>query len=90
MAFEALVLQRGIQQLVAPRGPALAAGLAHGASGAGIDNPEYRAERYVRAKVDKGEVPRPEFLVRSADLVRLELERLLAERKKAGAPAAPR
>jgi pyruvate-ferredoxin/flavodoxin oxidoreductase len=64
-------------------------------SGAGIENPEYRAQRNVLAKVDKGELPVAEFLARSAEMVRLELERMLAERKKpptqpaAGAPGKP-
>jgi pyruvate-ferredoxin/flavodoxin oxidoreductase len=51
-------------------------------SGAGIENLEYRAQRLVLAKVDKGEIKAEEFLAKSAELVRAEVARLTAEKKK--------
>jgi pyruvate-ferredoxin/flavodoxin oxidoreductase len=55
-------------------------------SGAGIVNHDYRAQKNVLAKVDKGELAREEFLTKSAELVRAEAERLIAESKAVGKP----
>src|SRR5262249_29380247 len=57
-------------------------------SGAGVDNLDYKAQRVLLGKVDKGELPLADFLAQSAQLARSEQERLAAEKKKPGGPAA--
>jgi pyruvate-ferredoxin/flavodoxin oxidoreductase len=58
-------------------------------SGAGIENLDYRAQRNVIQKVDKGEIALADFRAGSAAMVAAERERLLADKKKAApAPAA--
>jgi pyruvate-ferredoxin/flavodoxin oxidoreductase len=52
-------------------------------SGGGIENLDYRAQKNVLAKVDKGEIP-----AASWEVVKAEHERLLAEKKKPAPPAA--
>ncbi len=63
-------------------------GWRHLQSRAGIENLDYKAQRRVLARVDQGEIPAAEFLAHSAELVRAERERQLAERKAAAAAAA--
>ena len=58
-------------------------------SGAGVDNLDYKAQKAVLAKVDKGEIALADFLQKSAEYVRLEGEQLAAAKKKATAAAAP-
>jgi len=58
-------------------------------SGAGVDNLDYKAQRAVIAKVDKGEVSLADFRAGSAAMVAAERERLLGEKKKV-VPAAPK
>jgi pyruvate-ferredoxin/flavodoxin oxidoreductase len=57
-------------------------------SGAGVDNLDYRAQKTLLGKVDKGELPLADFLAQSAPLARAEQERLAAEKKKPAVPAA--
>ena len=45
-------------------------------SKAGVENLEYKAQRALRAKLDKGELTRDDLLVRGAALLREEVTRL--------------
>jgi pyruvate-ferredoxin/flavodoxin oxidoreductase len=58
-------------------------------SGAGIDNLDYKAQKTVLGKVDKGEIALADFLQKSAEYVRLEQEQLAAAKKKPVTGAAP-